>query len=57
MTSCAPELQTNALEHVVLPARQDLLGHKSGRMTTHYSAAEVGNLLPGFGESDVLQSP
>jgi integrase len=25
--------------------RQDLLGHKSGRMTTHYSAAELGNLL------------
>ena len=25
--------------------RQDLLGHRSGRMTTHYSAAELGNLL------------
>jgi hypothetical protein len=25
--------------------RQDLLGHKSGRMTTHYSAAELENLL------------
>ena len=25
--------------------RQDLLGHKSGRMTTHYSAAEIRNLL------------
>jgi len=25
--------------------RQDLLGHRSGRMTTHYSAAEFGNLL------------
>jgi integrase len=25
--------------------RQDLLGHKSGRITTHYSAAELGNLL------------
>ncbi len=24
--------------------RQDLLGHKSGRITTHYSAAELGNL-------------
>ncbi len=30
---------------VTLEDRQDLLGHKSGRMTTHYSAAEVGNLL------------
>jgi len=25
--------------------RQDLLGHKSGRITTHYSAAETGNLI------------
>jgi integrase len=25
--------------------RQDLLGHKSARMTTHYSAAEIGNLV------------
>ncbi len=25
--------------------RQDLLGHKSGRIITHYSAAELGNLL------------
>lgn len=25
--------------------RQDLLGHRSSRITTHYSAAELGNLL------------
>ncbi len=25
--------------------RQDLLGHKSVRVTTHYSAAELGNLI------------
>ena len=25
--------------------RQDLLGHKSGRITTHYSAAELSRLL------------
>jgi integrase len=25
--------------------RQDLLGHKSGKITTHYSAAEIGNLI------------
>lgn len=25
--------------------RQDLLGHKSGRITTHYSAAELSNLI------------
>ena len=25
--------------------RQDLLGHKSGRITTHYSAPELRNLI------------
>ena len=25
--------------------RQDILGHKSGRITTHYSAPEIGNLV------------
>jgi hypothetical protein len=25
--------------------RQDLLGHRSGRITTHYSAAELSNLI------------
>jgi integrase len=25
--------------------RQDLLGHKSGKITTHYSAAELSNLI------------
>jgi integrase len=25
--------------------RQDLLGHRSGRITTHYSAAELQNLI------------
>ena len=25
--------------------RQDILGHASGRMTTHYSAAEIGRLV------------
>ena len=25
--------------------RQDLLGHKSGRITTHYSAAELSRLI------------
>ena len=29
---------------VSLEDRQDLLGHKSGRITTHYSAAELGSL-------------
>ena len=30
---------------VSMEDRQDLLGHKSGRIITHYSAAELGNLL------------
>ena len=30
---------------VGLEDRQDLLGHKSGRVTTHYSAAEIKNLV------------
>ena len=30
---------------VSLEDREDLLGHKSTRMTTHYSSAEIGNLL------------
>ncbi len=30
---------------VSLEDRQDLLGHKSGRITTHYSKPELGNLI------------
>lgn len=30
--------------------RQDLLGHKSERITTHYSAAELSNLLEAAGK-------
>ena len=30
---------------VSFEARQDLLGHKSSRMTTHYSQVELGNLI------------
>jgi integrase len=30
---------------VTFEDRQDLLGHKSGQVTTHYSAAELGNLI------------
>jgi len=30
---------------VSLEDRQDLLGHESGRVTTHYSSAEVANLV------------
>ena len=40
--------------------RQDLLGHKSGRITTHYSAAEIGNLIRAADkicENNDLHSP
>ncbi len=30
---------------LVCEDRQDLLGHRSGRITTHYSAAELHNLI------------
>ena len=30
---------------VSMEDRQDILGHKSGRITTHYSAVEVGHLI------------
>jgi integrase len=30
---------------VTFEDRQDLLGHRSGRITTHYSKAELGNLI------------
>jgi len=30
---------------VGLEDRQDILGHKSGRITTHYSAPEIGSLV------------
>jgi len=50
-----PDLHVHDLKHtfgrrlraagVSFEDRQDLLGHKSTRMTTHYSAAEIGKLL------------
>jgi integrase len=50
-----PNLRVRDLKHtfgrrlraagVSFEDRQDLLGHKSGRITTHYSAAELSNLL------------
>ena len=30
---------------VSIEDRQDLLGHRSGRITTHYSSAELENLI------------
>jgi Phage integrase family len=50
-----PQVRVHDLKHafgrrlraagVFFEDRQDLLGHKSGRMTTHYSAAELSNLI------------
>ncbi len=40
--------------------RQDLLGHKSGRITTHYSAAELENLIDAANrvcEADSRKTP
>ena len=39
----APNLLTAA--GVSFEDRQDLLGHRSGRITTHYSAAELSRLI------------
>ena len=37
--------------------RQDLLGHKSGRITTHYSAAELENLIEATNRVNSRKSP
>ena len=45
---------------VMFEDRQDLLGHKSGRITTHYSAAELANLIEAANrvcESNSRKSP
>ena len=50
-----PKVRAHDLKHafgrrlraagVSLEDRQDFPGHRSGRITTHYPAAELGNLL------------
>ena len=50
-----PQVRVHDLKHtygrrlraagVSFEDRQDLLGHRSGRITTHYSAAELANLM------------
>ncbi len=50
-----PQVRVHDLKHtfgrrlraagVSFEDRQDLLGHRSGRMTTHYSAAELTKLI------------
>ncbi len=59
-----PTLRVHDLKHrfgrrlraagVSFEDRQDLLGHKSGRITTHYSAAKIGNLIEA--ENPVIRS-
>jgi len=40
------ETRSTGASHFALTVpRQDLLGHRSGRITTHYSAAELSRLL------------
>jgi integrase len=65
-----PQVRVHDLKHtfgrrlraagVSLEDRQDLLGHKSSRITTHYSAAELGNLIEAANKvcgSDSRKSP
>jgi integrase len=50
-----PQVRVHDLKHtfgrrlraagVSFEDRQDLLGHRSGRITTHYSAAELASLI------------
>lgn len=65
-----PQVRVHDLKHtfgrrlraagVSFEDRQDLLGHKSGRITTHYSAAELSNLIEAANrvcERDSRKSP
>ena len=55
-----PQVRVHDLKHtfgrrlraagVSFEDRQDLLGHRSGRMTTHYSGAELSNLIQSSNE-------
>lgn len=40
-----PEIRGLRAAGVSFEDRQDLLGHRSGRMATHYSAAELTKLI------------
>ena len=61
-----PQVRVHDLKHtfgrrlraagVSFEDRQDLLGHKSGRITTHYSAAELENLLEAANKVCAVQS-
>jgi integrase len=41
---------------VPFETRQVLLGHKNGSITTHYSAAEIGDLIEGVNRIDASRS-
>lgn len=55
-----PQVRVHDLKHtfgrrlraagVSFEDRQDLLGHRAGRMTTHYSAAELSDLIEAAGK-------
>ena len=61
-----PQVRVHDLKHtfgrrlraagVSFEDRQDLLGHKSGRITTHYSAAELENLIEAANKVCAVQS-
>ena len=65
-----PQVRVHDLKHtfgrrlraagVSFEDRQDLLGHRSGRITTHYSAAELASLVAAANrvcEADVRKMP
>ncbi len=62
-----PQVRVHDLKHtfgrrlraagVSFEDRQDLLGHKTGRITTHYSGAEIGNLIEAANQVSREESP
>ena len=65
-----PQVRVHDLKHtfgrrlraagVSFEDRQDLLGHRSGKITTHYSGAELGDLIAAsekVSEQDSRKSP
>lgn len=57
MTGSAPLDVACGRPGVSFENRQDLLGHKSGRMTTHYPAAELHNLIEAAPTGSADKSP
>jgi integrase len=60
-----PQVRVHDLKHtfgrrlraagVSFEDRQDLLGHRSGRITTHYSAPELGRLLEAANQACAVE--